>query len=59
MADTSIGIVTVHAVVDRLSAAAEHIDDTIADHLTKLAFRDASVGRVLLAHGEALRAGLD
>ncbi|BBX98087.1 hypothetical protein MLAC_33810 [Mycobacterium lacus] len=48
----------VRAVADRIGAAAELIDDAVANHLARLAFGAASAGRAHAAPGDALRTGL-
>jgi hypothetical protein len=48
----------VHAVADRLSAAAEILDDAVNNHLARLAFGGASAGRAYAARGDTLRAAL-
>lgn len=58
-AGIGIDIAAVHAVADRLSAAAEIIDGAVGDHLARLAFSGASAGRSHTTRGDALRAGLD
>jgi Excreted virulence factor EspC, type VII ESX diderm len=58
-ASTGVDVAVVHAVADRLGAAAEIIDDALSDHLARLAFGGASAGRSHSARGDALRAGLD
>ena len=50
---------SVHAVAERISAAADLIDDAVANHLTRLSFDGACAGRAHVARGAALRAGLD
>lgn len=59
--DIQIGIdvAVVHEVADRISAAAELIDDAVSNHLAKLVFGGASAGRAHAARGDALRSGLD
>jgi molybdopterin biosynthesis enzyme len=59
LARTGIDTTAVHAVADRLGAAAEIIDGAVSDHLARLAFGGASAGRSHTARGDALRAGLD
>ena len=56
---SSIDVVGVHAVADRIGAAADLIDDAVANHLARLTFGGSSAGRAHTARGEALRAGLD
>ena len=58
-ARTGVDVAAVHAVADRLGAAAEIIDGAVSDHLARLAFGGASAGRSHTARGEALRAGLN
>jgi hypothetical protein len=58
-AGTGIDVAAVHAVADRLGAAAEIIDGAASDHLARLAFGGASAGLSHTARGDALRAGLD
>jgi hypothetical protein len=54
-----IDVAAIHAVADRIDAAAELIDDAVANHLARLAFGGALAGRAHTARGEALRGGLD
>lgn len=54
-----IDVAAVHVVADRMSAAAELIDDAVANHLATLAFAGAGAGRDHIARGDAVRRGLD
>jgi uncharacterized protein YukE len=54
-----IDVAAIHAVADRIDAAAELIDDAVANHLARLAFGGALAGRAHTARGEALRGRLD
>jgi hypothetical protein len=54
-----IDAAAVHAVAERISAAADLIDDAARVHLTGLTFSGATAGRAHTARGDALRAGLD
>ncbi len=58
-AATGVDIAAVYAVGDQLSAAAEMIDDAVANHLTWLVFNGARAGRAHAARGDALRAALE
>jgi hypothetical protein len=58
-APTGVDVAAVYAVADQLSAAAEMIDDAVANHLTWLAFNGALAGRAHAARGDALRAALE
>lgn len=55
---TRIDIAAVHAVADRISAAAELVEAAISQHLAGLAFGGAGAGRAHTARGDAVRAGL-
>lgn len=56
---SGIDVAAVYAVADRIGAAADLIDDAVANHLAGLVFGGAGAGRAHTARGEALRAGLD
>jgi hypothetical protein len=58
-AATGVDVAAVYAVADQLNAAAEMIDDAVANHLTWLVFNGARAGRAHAARGDALRAGLE
>jgi len=58
-APTRVDVAAVYAVADQLSAAAEMIDDAVANHLTWLAFNGARAGRAHTARGDALRTALE
>ncbi|GAB3006419.1 type VII secretion target [Mycobacterium bourgelatii] len=47
------------AVADRFSAAADLIDEAVANHLARLIFDGSCAGRAHAARGDALRANLD
>jgi hypothetical protein len=49
----------VRGVADRIAAAAELVDDAVANHLVRLIFNGARAGRAYAANGDALRVGLD
>lgn len=50
---------SVHAVADRVSAAADLIDDSVVNHLARLTFGGSGAGRAYVSRGAALRDGLD
>jgi Excreted virulence factor EspC, type VII ESX diderm len=58
-APTGVDVAAVYAVADQLSAAAEMIDGTVADHLTWFSFNGARAGRAHSARGDALRTALE
>lgn len=49
----------VRQIAERITAAAELIDNAAANHLSRLTFGGACAGRAHTARGEALRAALD
>ncbi|MGB9224708.1 hypothetical protein [Mycobacterium sp.] len=57
-ASTQIDVAAVHAVADRISAAADIIDDAVSNHLSRLTFDGACAGRAHTARGDALRIAL-
>ncbi len=57
-ASTHIDVAAVHAVADRISAAADIIDDAVSNHLSRLTFDGACAGRTHVARGDALRVAL-
>ncbi len=57
-AHSSIDVAAVHAVADRLHAAAALVDDAVGNHLARLAFDGSRAGRAHAARGDAVRAGL-
>jgi hypothetical protein len=56
---TTIDLAATRGVADRIAAAAELIDDAVANHLARLIFDGARAGRAYVTTGDALRAGLD
>lgn len=58
-AATGVDVAAVYAVADQLNAAAEMIDDAVANDLTWLVFNGARAGRAHAARGDALRAALE
>ena len=48
-ASTHIDVAAVHAVADRISAAADIIDDAVSNHLSRLTFDGACAGRTHVA----------
>ncbi|ACC39565.1 type VII secretion target [Mycobacterium marinum] len=57
--NSRIDVAAVQVVAERLYAAAELIDNAIADHWARLTFDGAAAGRDYPSHGDALRAGLE
>ncbi|QUR66484.1 type VII secretion target [Mycobacterium spongiae] len=54
-----VDVTAVYAVADRMVAAADVIDDAVANHLAGLVFGGACAGEAHVARAEALRAALD
>lgn len=57
--DMRLDDAALRAVADRFSAAADLIDDAVANHVARLAFDGAHAGRAHGARGAALRANLN
>lgn len=58
-AGSAIDVAAVLAVADRISSAAELVDDAVVNLLSRLTFCAARAGRAYSQHGEALRTGMD
>ena len=54
-----VDVAAVYAVADRMVAAADVIDDAVANHLARLVFGGAYAGEAHVERADALRAALD
>lgn len=59
LARTQIDVPAAQRVANQFAMAAEFIDRTVSDHLSRLAFGGACAGRAHAARGDALRAELE
>lgn len=59
MARTQIDLPGAQRIANQFAMAAEFIDRSVSDHLSRLAFTGASAGRTHTARGDALRVELD
>ena len=59
LARTQIDVPAAHRVANQFAMAAEFIDRTVSDHLSRLAFGGACAGRAHAARGDALRVELE